>query len=213
MADSANVVGEVSEVNNTAMRTLVVGPDLYIAAFSVPAAAGAGATITVNDTTRNLGGGTAPASHTRFWLSAHNVLEAADVLLGSRAVASLLPGASSAGSTALTIPAGTPSGTYYLFAQADGDGAIAEASESNNLYAATITIGADLVVSSLTVPATGGAGLTMTITDTTKNQGAGDAPASTTTYYLSPDAALDGSDVVLASRAVPALAAGASDTG
>jgi hypothetical protein len=53
------------------------------------------------------------------------------------------------------------------------------------------------VVSALTVPVSGGAGLAPTITDTTKNQGAGDAAASTTTYYLSPDAALDASDVVL----------------
>src|SRR5260221_6355090 len=111
------------------------------------------------------------------------------------------------------MPASTAGGAYYLFAKADGDDIIAETQEGNNLYATTITIGADLVISALTVPSDIGAGTTITITDTTKNQGAGAAAATTTAYYLSTDATLDAADVVLGSRAVAALAAGASDTG
>src|SRR5260221_3863265 len=104
------------------------------------------------------------------------------------------------------------SGTYYLFAKADGDDAIAETQESNNLYAAVITIGSDLVVQYLTVPTDGGAGYPLTLTDMTRNQGAGTTAPSTTSYYLSTDAALDGGDVLLGSRAVPALSSGVSDT-
>jgi hypothetical protein len=72
----------------------------------------------------------------------------------------------------------------------------------------------DLVVTKLTTnPKIGGAGLPLTIKDTTTNSGAGPAPATTTTLFLSTDANLDGGDTVLGSRAVPALAAGTSSAG
>jgi hypothetical protein len=90
---------------------------------------------------------------------------------------------------------------------------VAETNEGNNTYGAFLTIGADLVVTSLVVP-DGGAGMPLAITDTTRNVGSSAAPASTTTYYLSTNNdVLDAADLVLGSRAVPALAAGASDTG
>ena len=33
----------------------------------------------------------------------------------------------------VTIPAGTPAGTYYLFVRADGDAAVVESQEGNNV--------------------------------------------------------------------------------
>ena len=45
-----------------------------------------------------------------------------------------------------------------------------------------IVIGPDLVLSSLSAPATGGAGLPVDVTDTTKNLGAGSAAASGTAF-------------------------------
>ncbi len=139
-ADAGGVVSETSEANNTTFRTIKVGPDLYVAAFSAPSSAAAGSTITVNETTGNLGGGSAPATTTRYYLSYNNVLDAGDAALGGRAVAPLAPGTSDAGSTSVVIPAGTASGFYYLFAKADGDGALAETTESNNLYAVVIQV-------------------------------------------------------------------------
>jgi subtilase family serine protease/subtilisin family serine protease len=212
-ADAGDAVSETVETNNTTYRTLRVGPDLLIASFSAPWASGAGATISVTDTTRNQGGGASPASSTRYYLSSNLALDSGDTLLGSRAVAALAPGASDAGSVALTIPLGIPAGTYYLFAKADGDDAVTENNEGNNLYGTTLIIGADLAVLNFTVPAEAGAGASITLTDTTKNQGAGASEASTTTYYLSANATLDGADLVLGSRAVPALGSGVSDTG
>src|SRR5258706_1856062 len=95
---------------------------------------------------------------------------------------------------------------------ADGDDARAKIVEGNKSVAPGITIGADLVISSLTVPSDGGAGVAITFTDTTRNSGAGTAAASTTSYYLSADAALDGSDVMLGSPPVPALSPRATST-
>jgi subtilase family serine protease len=213
-ADGTDLVSETSESNNAYALSLRVGPDLMIAGLTVPDTAGAGATITVTDTARNQGGGIAAASNTRFYLSVNSTLDGADTMLGARPVPSLAPGASSTGSVSLTIPADTPAGLYYLLAKADADDAVAETLETNNVYGAYITIGGDLVVSSLTMASDGGAGLPLTITDTTRNQGAGTVAASTTTYYLSTNnSVLDAADAVLGSRAVPALASGASDTG
>jgi subtilase family serine protease len=212
-ADADSAVGETVETNNTAYRTLRVGPDLLIAGFRAPWFSGAGATISVTDTTRNQGGGASPATSTRYYLSSNLSLDSGDTLLGARAVAALAPGVSDTGSVALTIPLGIPAGTYYLFAKADGENAVVEHDEGNNVYGTTIILGADLTVDSLTAPAEAGAGVSITLTDTTKNYGAGASEPSTTTYYLSANAVLDSGDVVLGSRAVPVLAAGASDTG
>lgn len=188
-------------------------PDLVVSAMSAPAFAGAGAPITITETTRNQGSGPAQASSTRYYLSLNNVVDAGDVLLGARAVGALAPGVSSPGSATVTIPAGTAAGTYYLFAKADGEEAVIEDRESNNLYAVNITIGADLAISAFTAPTDAGAGSSITLSDTTRNQGTGTAVASTTSFYLSVDALLDSGDALLGSRAVPELAAGATSSG
>jgi subtilase family serine protease len=48
------------------------------------------------------------------------------------AIPILASGATSAGSTSVTIPAGTAPGAYYILARADATGAVAESSETNN---------------------------------------------------------------------------------
>src|SRR5258706_3888385 len=93
---------------------------------------------------------------------------------------------------------------------ADGDDARAKIVEGNKSVAPGITIGADLVISSLTVPSDGGAGVAITFTDTTRNSGAGTAAASTTSYYLSAESGLDCSHKLTCDRAVPALSSVAS---
>ena len=60
-------------------------------------------------------------------------LDAGDVQLpAGRAVPSLAAGASSAGTTTVTIPAGTAPGYYYVIAVADGDHVVTESQETNN---------------------------------------------------------------------------------
>jgi subtilase family serine protease len=212
-ADADGAVGETQEGNNTSLTTIQVGPDLAIALFTAPFTTGAGATISVSDTTKNQGGGMAGASTTRFYLSTNTILDASDVLLGSRAVPALAVGATSSATTSLTIPAGTGTGNYYLIAQVDGNGAVPETQEANNTNARLIQIGADLTIAIFTAPFSATAGATISVSDTTKNQGGGAAGPSATKFYLSTNSTLDGVDVLLGSRAVPALAAGAQDSG
>ncbi len=71
----------------------------------------------------------------------------------------------------------------------------------------------DLVVSSVNAPSKGRAGQTIKVSDTTLNSGTGPAAASTTRYYLSSNATLDGGDPALGSRPVPALPPGSSSKG
>jgi subtilase family serine protease len=127
-------------------------------------------------------------------------------------VAALAAGGSSTGTTTVTIPPETASGMWYVIGKADADGAVAETSENNNTYYASFQIGPDIVVSALTVPATAGAGQTVSLSETTRNQGGGQAAASVTRYYLSSNSTLDASDIEIGSRDVPVLAPGAESS-
>ena len=62
------------------------------------------------------------------------------MLLGSRPVLALIPGASQAGSVPVTIPAQTTPRSYFILAVADGDSTIAEALENNNISARSISV-------------------------------------------------------------------------
>ncbi len=210
-ADAAGVLTESNEANNTTTRTLVVGPDLMIFTLTAPAAGAAGSAVAVSDTVKNQGAGQAAASRTRFYFSTNSVLDAADVLLpDSRAVPVLAAGATNTGTTNVIIPPSANAGTYFIIGKADGDDAIAETSETNNTSARSIQIGADLLVSALTVPGNGGADSTIVVSDTTKNQGGAGAGASITRFYLSANGVFDTGDVLLGRRDVLPLAAGAS---
>jgi subtilase family serine protease/subtilisin family serine protease len=212
-ADATGAVAETSENNNTYARSIQIGADLVISSLSAPTYAGAGLSITVSETTRNQGGGTADATVTHFYVSADSTLDASDTLIGSRVVPSLAGGTTSSASTAVTLPQDMAVGTWYLIAKADGTGVVPETSENNNTSARSIRIGADLVISIMSAPTSAGAGQSITVSDTTKNQGGGTAGASATSFYLSSNGTLDASDGLIASRSVPELAAGAASSG
>jgi subtilisin family serine protease len=214
-ADADTVETETQEGNNTTSRLITIGPDLGVPAMTVPSAAGAGSTMAVTVTVKNQGGGAAASSVARFFLSTNAAWEASDLALqGGVNVVSLSPGASATGSTSVAIPPGTTAGSYYVLAKADGDGAVAETQEGNNVAARLVQIGGDLVVSAVSAPSKAASGGSIAVTDTTKNNGAGAIAASVTRFYLSANALLDAGDVLLAGgRAVPALAAGATSSG
>jgi subtilase family serine protease len=215
-ADGPGAVPETSESNNVkASAALKVGPDLTVTSVVVtPAASGAGETMVVTDTTKNLGGGPVAASETGFYLSTNTVLDAADTLLGTRAVPGLTGGDSNTGSVSLIVPASIATGNYYILAKADLSGVLLELLETNNVKSSTVVpMGPDLVVPALTGPSTTVRGATIAVSDTSRNQGGGGASSSTTTFYLSGNATVDASDVILGSRSVGTLAAGASSIG
>jgi subtilase family serine protease len=212
-ADGSDSVVETVETNNVSFGTSVrIGPDLT-ASVTAPSRASAGGTIAVTDTTTNKGNGAAAASTTDLYLSTNITLDSADVFLGSRMVPALNAGASSTASTSVQVPPATATGTYYVLAKADGDGVVAESVETNNVSSgAAVRVGPDLIVAALSAPSSVAAGGAFTVTDTTSNQGAGSAAASSTMFYLSTNLTFDASDVLLGSRAVKALDPGMADS-
>ena len=187
-------------------------PDLIVTTLTGPAIAGAGSTLTASDTTKNQGTGPAQSSVTGFYLSTNTALDAADVSLGTRPVPQLAGGASDSASTVLTVPTGTAVGNYYVLAKADVGLSVTESSETNNLKTGSIVaVGPDLVIAALTAPSSGAAGGSITVADTTKNQGGGGASGSVTSFYLSANVLLDTADVLLGTRPTGALAAGISE--
>ena len=213
-SDWNDQVPENIETNNIrATAAIRIGPDVVVSTVTVPASAVAGGSFNIPDTTLNQGGGRAAATTTRFYLSANAALDATDVLLNSRAVPELAPGASNAGSTAVTLPPSTAAGAYYVIAQADAGNTLLETNETNNnKVSASFKVGADLVVSAFTVPAMAAAGTAVSVSDSTKNQGAGAAAESSTGFYLSANSVLDATDVFLGSRPVAGLASGVIST-
>ena len=174
----------------------------------------------MSDTVQNVGPVAAGSSTTRYYLSVDATKSAGDTLLtGSRGVPALAPGASSAGTVTVTIPASTPLNTYFLLACADNGDTVVETSEANNCVAtpgAIVTVSwPDLVESAVSdPPETKARGGKFQVTDTVQNVGATGSKASTTRYYLSLDGVKGAGDTALTgSRSVPAVAAGDSNSG
>ena len=142
--------------------------------------------LAITETTRNQGTGTASPSTTRYFLSDNSLLDANDTpLTPDHGVPQLEAGLSHSASLSLTIPANTPAGTYYLIAKADATSVVTETNETNNSLIKSIQIGGDLAVSTFTAPAKAGAGTSISVSDTTINQGAGPVASTATRFYLS----------------------------
>jgi len=149
---------------------------------------------------------------TAFYLSANALLDGGDQRLTDRPVDPLAAGASSLRTTTVTLPA-VAAGTWYLIAAADDAKTVTETLETNNTRVATLLIGPDLTITSVSLPFTVTAGATVPVTDTVKNAGAADAAPSVIRFYLSSNTQLDASDQALGERQVGMLAAGLSSTG
>jgi photosystem II stability/assembly factor-like uncharacterized protein len=208
-ANAAYSLGSPSAATVTIVSDDVGGTaNLSISSLKVPAVGGAGLSININDTTRNLGTGSAPSTTTAFHLSTDTTLSAGDIFLGSRPVPALTAGSNNKGNTAVTIPAGIV-GRRYVIANADSGNVAAESNETDNALAKRIDIGPDLVVS-LNGPVSATRGATVLVDVTTTNRGGAPAGATTTRVYLSTNGKVDAGDDVLATIVVPPLAAGAN---
>jgi subtilase family serine protease len=203
-------------VDRTCTATFTTEPDLVISAISGPAVAAPGQTIVLNNTVRN-NGLPAGAFNVGLYLASAAAVTTGDRQLTTRRVTGGLgTNATSAEATSVQIPSDVVPGNYFLGAIADIDDEVpAEGSETNNAASTPILIAqSDLVVTVLTAPATAGAGLTITVSSTVKNQAtaAVTAAASTLAFYLSPDSTFD--PVRLAeTRAIGTLAKDAVSTG
>lgn len=131
-----------------------------------------------------------------------------DVALGGGKVFASLAANTTSGSvsTSVTVPAGTPRGTYRLCAMVDLNGFIPEANISNNSTCAAGTLavdGPDLVVGAIEPGAsTASAGGTLAATYTVRNDGPAGSIPSMLAFRLSPNGvAGDGDDLAIATTA------------
>jgi subtilase family serine protease len=138
VADGDNAISETNEANNALRKSIkITRPDLTISALTAPGSAQAGSTVSVTDSTKNAGLAGAPGTTTGFYLKKSGT---ADLFVGSRAVPELAPGQTSTAASSVTIPPGTPAGTYSLMAVADSGGNVFESSETNNRKSLSVTV-------------------------------------------------------------------------
>ncbi|HAK61245.1 MAG TPA: hypothetical protein DCO77_12845, partial [Nitrospiraceae bacterium] len=127
---------ESDEYNNSLAGNQidVDGPDLTMTAVSGPLTGQVGGSITVSNTVKNIGLGTADRFNVHIYLSTNTTLgDADDRELGKRMVYGLLSNGSSPQNTEVPIPRYTvTAGLYYLGAIADYDDVVKEEDETNN---------------------------------------------------------------------------------
>lgn len=111
-------------------------PDLKVVGLSAtPGTVEAGDRLTVTETTVNTGRTKAGRTVTRFHLSADRAWSKGDAVLGKRRVKALRPDARHRATSALTVPAATEAGTWYVVACADATRKVRETKEGNNCRA------------------------------------------------------------------------------
>jgi hypothetical protein len=121
--------------NNVAV-TWSGGPDLTLGHLFPPAVKlpNPTNTVTIDETTVNMGTTAAPASKTRYYVSTKRILDTSATMLGERDVSSLQPKEVSASTRDFSIPTLAP-GVYWIIACADGAVQVAELDETNNCQA------------------------------------------------------------------------------
>ncbi|MCE2718862.1 MAG: CARDB domain-containing protein [Dolichospermum sp.] len=208
-------VGNPAEPNNKlSLSASLTGSDLIINSISATSAT-AGTSLNFTYNIKNQGAGNAGANYTGFYLSTDTTLDSSDAYLGYDYVNSLAAGSSSTESASIYLSSSLSVGTYYLFTKADGWGYVSESDETNNVSYQAITVVAppkpDLIINSISAPSAT-AGTSLNFTYNIKNQGAGNAGANYTGFYLSTDTTLDSSDTYLGLDDVIALTSGSSST-
>jgi hypothetical protein len=174
-----------------------------------PALAAPGALFTVSDITRNDGPGVAGESRNGYFLSATGARR--DIrLVDGRFLLELSPGQESSGDSRVTIPARTAAGAYWFIACADTGDQVAEGDDTNNCLTANSKVTVEYPDLRQAAVSTAAAFASptgkITVTDTVDNPSALTAPASTTRFYLSPDAVKNAGDILLiGKRAVQEL--------
>ena len=224
------VSGESDTTNNCSTSVQVTvseppppppaGPDLDPYAVLVttnPGGTGPGGNVGTSVGVRNEGDESSTATTVRFYQSTDATITTADTEVGTNALGALSPGATASIGATLSAPS-TP-GTYYYGACVD---AVAGESDTTNNCSGSVPVvvsgspvqtSPDLRVGSPSVndnsPTTGES---LTLSATVRNDGDGDAAATTLRYYRSTDATIATSDTSVGTDAVGGLAAGATSS-
>jgi subtilase family serine protease len=179
-----------------------VQPDLIVESVNLNSVSktATNLTVSVSPTFRNFGQMPALGFVWKAWLSTDQTLDAGnDIPLYTSTTPLNLDGGLTITDTGMaTIPLPLPA-NYYVLVQADSSGAVAEASEDNNVGSTSdyFVSGLDIVAKSISGPAASGPGNSMTVEVKYLNQGTD--PAGTVNYQilLSTDQTYSANDFVL----------------
>ncbi|MYF78867.1 MAG: hypothetical protein F4180_02960, partial [Chloroflexi bacterium] len=162
-------------------------PDLIVESPKVSdSSPDAGASFTLSATVRNQGGGAAPSTTLRYYLSTDVTITTGDTEIETSYVSSLDPSETSDERAYLEAP--SSEGTYYYGACVDA--VTGESDTSNNCSSAVIVTvsGSDLIVETPTVSESSpDAGASFRLSATVRNQGGSRSDYTTLRYYLSTD--------------------------
>src|SRR3954452_1181811 len=186
-------------------------PNLTVSSLACGVRTAPGGTITVSVRTANTGDAAAPASQTGIYLSVNNTFDGDTALLPKISVPALAAGASASAAVAVTIPVATPPGEDFIIALADDLQVTPEGSERNNATACPLTVGPDLLISSIVAPASAVRGTAVVAAITVRNDGGATAAASVLRLHFSTDNVISADDTFV-TVTVPSLVANTATT-
>jgi subtilase family serine protease len=207
MADSHGEVLESDKSNNTGYDSSSIlinagPPDLVVSSVSCPPNATSPGPISCSVTMKNGGDSVANFVKNEMRLSSDTYISSADTLLGSCEVTFVSPGQSKTFMCSGSIPAGQTGFTKYVGILADSQSFISELDESNNTGYDSVSIQqgpADLVVSSVSCPASATSPGAISCSASIKNQGTGNASLFSSVMRLSDNTTIDSFDTQLGS--------------
>jgi subtilase family serine protease len=211
VVDPGNAVPELIESNNaTAGALLGVGnkPDLIASAVSGPPSAQPYSPFTATVTVCNQGTAPSSGSSVELRVSSDTSIGVEDAFAGYSWVNPLNPGQCTSVSIAAYMPAPLVEGAYYLGAIVDVYTSVDELIESNNVtLGGPIGVGwkPDLVVSSVSGPASALPGSPFTAAVTVCNQGTAPSSGSSVDVRLSTDASIGVEDLPVGAAPVSYL--------
>ncbi len=180
----------------------------------------AGSSVTMTFRVRNLGPESVPTFRTGVYLSTDETFGSSDVLLGTWTSPGLDANADFDVSDSVQIPVGTIPGSYRIILAADDDFQLAETLESNNRLtsAATLQVAPpthpDLMVESVSFgPSSVQAGSTIDVSHAIRNIGVEPSNSFRLGVYVSVDAEISNSDILVGQRSIGSLGVGAADSG
>jgi uncharacterized repeat protein (TIGR01451 family) len=219
IADYNNTVVEGSEGNNSLTGlTIEIQPgiDLIVESAEGPANASTGMTISITNLLRNVGtAGVGPFSVGVF-ISTNDIIATNDIRIGTNSVPGLAAGQSITNVTTFVIANTISAGLYYLGLIADDLSLVPETDETNNILSIgliEIVLGPDLVVTSITGPASAPVGGSLNVTSTVVNVGSGQANIGfRVAYYLSTDNVITTNDTLVGFRFINSVLGGQTNT-
>lgn len=163
------------------------GPDLLVPRVTGDPVGYAGVVFHMEAEAANFGGADANGFGLRFFVSTNATLSADDRELGrGPGIANATPGQSALFALDAPLPADLGFGDYYILAEVDPDGAVAEDAENNNVGAyGPFPIGVpapDLTVAEIRLPSTADAGGSFSLDWVAQNLG--NAPATEVPYVV-----------------------------